>query len=349
MLKISALLITGMLALASFSAQAEFNPFKKPKKISFASDTAWQFRQGVAIKSATRQDGSDTLYYHVRVSRDQLSLRLSKNDASGEVPNSRGLESMEVLDVQLDGRTLPRFQWCLQNQQAGGDRLRAGVQVAGHTCVNPGNGDFFMKLDDATKQALKSAATLGFIIEPYGRPIMLNFSMNGFGGVMARVDQPPPPPPPAARPAPAPKPAAPAVVKRPEPKPKPVAKPKPKPKPKLTICKAEPPREFAGEISALNYPCDDQAQKDKAQASIERQVAAAKQKRAAEEAKRKQQAAELKKAKMETSKAEREFEAQQAALWIKRCQRHWDKGTSPCYCEKYLDHAPAGVNNTCGR
>lgn len=52
---------------------------------------------------------------------------------------------------------------------------------------------------------------------------------------------------------------------------------------------------------------------------------------------------------IETNKRAQEWEAQQDAIWIKRCQRHWKKGTSPCYCEKYLDQAPVGVSNTCGQ
>ena len=61
------------------------------------------------------------------------------------------------------------------------------------------------------------------------------------------------------------------------------------------------------------------------------------------------QEAEIKAKSAESVKREKAWEQQQAALWIKRCQKHWQKGVSPCFCEKYLDQAPPGVNNTCGR
>ena len=59
--------------------------------------------------------------------------------------------------------------------------------------------------------------------------------------------------------------------------------------------------------------------------------------------------AEARKVAVEKSKLEKEWEAKQEAMWVSRCQKHWVKGESPCYCEKYLDKAPPGVKNTCGQ
>lgn len=343
MLKTSALLITGMLAFVSFSAQAEFNPFKKPKVYSFDQETPWIFMQGAAVKSASQRDGSDTLFYHLRVSHDQLRLRLSKNDPTGQLPNTMNMDGMSVEEMLVDGRRLPRFDWCLQNQQQPGDRMKSGAVASNNTCVNPGNGDFTVTLDAGTKQVLKSSSGLSFILEPYGRPIQLNFSMNGFAEIMARVDQPPPPP--VAKPEPR---MSASVAPAPKPEP-PKAAPKPKPKPKPRICQADAPGEFARSIKSVSYPCEDRARKNQAEKSIEQQVAAEKHKRELADIERKRQEAELKKAKVETTKAEQEWEAKQTAMWVERCQKHWDNGVSPCFCEKYLDHAPAGVKNTCGR
>ena len=50
-----------------------------------------------------------------------------------------------------------------------------------------------------------------------------------------------------------------------------------------------------------------------------------------------------------SSEKEAIWAAKQSAMWIKRCERHWAKGVSPCYCEKYLESAPAGVTNSCGK
>lgn len=324
------------LLLASFSIHAEVNPFKKAKVYSFGDDAAWYFKEGAAVKSASRRDGSDTLYYHLHVNKDRLRLRLSKNDPSGELQNTRGLSGMTVNNVIVDGDTLPHFEWCLENQERPGKKLKGDAVVINDACVNPGNGDFIINLDDRSKATLKGARKLEFVVEPYSRPIKLSFSMAGFNEVMARADKPEPPPAPAVRSAPPPR---------------AVATPKPRPKPRSVVktCQASPPAEFAAQVKDIAYPCNDAAKKARAEQSVSRQVAAEKQKRMAAEAERKRREAELQKQKEAAKRVEAEWEKRQAAMWIKRCQKHWDKGTSPCYCEKYLDQAPPGVTNSCGR
>jgi hypothetical protein len=113
-------------------------------------------------------------------------------------------------------------------------------------------------------------------------------------------------------------------------------------------CQATAPAEYASVVNAIAYPCDNDAKKAQAEQAVSRQVATEKQKRLAAEAERKRREEELKKQKEATRRVEAEWEKRQAAIWIKRCQKHWGNGESPCYCEKYLDQAPAGVTNTCG-
>ena len=337
MSRFTALLITCIgLLLTSFSVHAEINPFKKAKVYSFGDSAPWYFKEGAAVKTGSRRDGSDTLYYHLHVNRDRLRLRLSKNDPSGELVNTRGLSNMSVNDVIVDGRTLPHFEWCLQNQERPGNKLKGNAIVINDACVNTGNGDFIINLDDRSKSTLKVARQLEFVVEPYSRPIKLGFSMAGFDDVIAKVDRPEPPPPPVVRSAPA---AAPAAVQKPRPKPKPVVK----------TCQAKPPADFASVVTERSYPCNDAARKAQAEQQVSRQVAAERQKRLAAEEERKRREAELAKQKEAAKRVEAEWEKRQAAMWIKRCEKHWAKGTSPCYCEKYLDQAPAGVTNSCGR
>jgi hypothetical protein len=342
MTRFTALLFACISLFTSYSLHAEVNPFRKAKVYTFGDNPAWYFKEGSALKSASRRDGGDTLYYHLKVNRDQLRLRLSKNDPSGELENTRGLDGMTVNDVIVDGNTLPRFDWCLQNQERPGRKLGAAAIVMNDACVNPGNGDFIINLDEPSKNALKFARRLEFVVEPYSRPIKLSFSMGNYSEIIARVDRPEPPPPPVVRSAPASR-----QVTAPVAAPKPA--PKPKPKPVAKTCHAKPPAAFASVIKSRAYPCNDAAKKAQAEKALGSLVAAEKQKRQAEAAERKRHEEELRKQQAAANKVEAEWEKRQAAMWIERCQKHWDKGVSPCYCEKYLEHAPPGVNNTCGR
>ena len=324
------------LVSTSFSAHAEINPFKKAKKYNFGNEIAWYFKDGAALKSGSHRDGSDTNYYHLNITTHRLRLRLSKNDPSGELENTRSLDQVDIIDVLVDGQRMPRFQWCLDNQARPADYLKYSSIVINDVCVNRGDGDFIIELDGATKNMLSRASSLDFIIEPYGRPVRLNFSLGNFADIMAKVDRPEPPP--VVKPAP--------VV---EAKPKP-APPAPKPVKKvIKTCDANPPAEFKAEVKVITYNCDDNTAKSRAIASINRSVEAIKQKRLAEEAERKRLAEERAALEAANKQVEEAWEQQQAEIWVQRCQKHWSKGVSPCYCEKYLDQAPPGVNNTCGR
>ncbi len=328
----------GALILVSAGSSAEVNPFKKSKNYSFTSEVSWYEKKDSAMKSGLVRDGSDTNFYHLNIDKSRLLLRLGKNDPSGDLPNTRILETLAITDVQIDGRPLPVFEWCLRNQQEPGGKLKQNAVVANDTCVNSGNGgDFIINLDKRSIELLKKAKTLEFEIEPYGRPVRLTYSMDGFAPIMEKITRP--------APAPAPAPAAKAT-----------AAPAPAKKPaRAKMCKAVAPGEFKPLVAPVLYPCNDAGKKAAALATIKAGVDAEKKKRAekmaeeraAQEAAEREQAL-IKKRLEEKKKQEAEWDKKQDALWISRCQRHWSKGQSPCYCEKYLDQAPAGVENTCG-
>ena len=64
MSKFTALMLVCIsMIFTSFSSQAEVNPFKKAKVYVFGDSPSWYFKEGAAVKSASRRDGSDTLYY----------------------------------------------------------------------------------------------------------------------------------------------------------------------------------------------------------------------------------------------------------------------------------------------
>jgi len=326
-----------LLTLSS-AGNAVVNPFKKSKNYTFGSNVSWYEHNNAAIKSGSARDGSDTNYYHLNIDKYRLMLRLGKNDPSGELENTRPLDSLTISNVSVDGRRLPIFGWCLENQQNPGKKLKQNAVVANDVCINAGGGgDFIINLDTETRNILKSANKLEMVIEPYGRPVKLVYTMSGYAPIMAIIN----------------KPVVVPVAKKPVvkavPKPVVVVKPKPKSKPKpVKMCYARPPVDFKSAVPAMSYPCKDELKKSNAETKVSARVEHEKKKMTAElQAANEEKLARQKS--VEDNKREVEWDAKQNELWISRCKRHWAKNRSPCYCEKYLELAPAGVNNTCGQ
>ena len=337
--------VCGVLLSISNVSFAGVNPFKKSKNYTFGSDVAWYKNSDVAVKSGSIRDGSDTNFYHLIVDKQQVLLRLGKNDPSGELVNTRRLDNLAITEVRADGRRLPLFSWCLVNQQNPGKKLTQNAVVANDVCINAGGGgDFIINLDDEARNILKGASELEFVVEPYGRPVRLTFSMSGFSGIMAEINKPVPV---AKKPEIKPVVKAVPVV---ESKPKPVVKIKVKPKPKpVKICQAKAPDNFKSKVPAVAYPCENADKKSRAEAKVTAGVESEKKKIAAkmEQLKAEKQANE--KVLEKTNKEESEWDEKQAEMWIKRCEKHWAKNRSPCYCEKYIRLAPPGISSTCGR
>jgi len=344
-----------LLLMVSNVSYGGMNPFKKSKNHVFGPDVVWYEDHNVAIKSGSVPDGSDTHYYHLIIDNDQLLLRLGKNDPSGELENTRRLENLSIVRVNVDGRPLPLFKWCLQNQQEPGNRLKQNAIVANGVCINGGGGgDFIINLDQNSRDLLYGSKILEFMVEPYGRRIKLTYSMFGFASIMDIINTPTQV---AKKPAPKP-----VVIVQPQPAPE--IKPdkvNPKTPPKTAkTCYARPPMEYKLKVAVVTYPCKDVVKKKQAEAKVTADVAQIKQKKAAahkaamaaEKQRKARQLAEQQKAKEQLSKdskREAEWDSKQASLWISRCKVHWAKNRSPCYCQKYLDQAPEGVKNTCNK
>lgn len=183
--------VSVFLLLMSFTGHAVVNPFKKSKNYTFSSNVSWYEHNSAAIKSGSTRDGSDTNYYHLNIDKYRLMLRLGKNDPSGELENTRPLDSLAISDISIDGRRLPIFSWCLENQQNPGKKLKQNSVVANDVCINAGGGgDFIINLDDETRNLLKNAKKLEFTIEPYGRPVKLIYTMSGYAPIMAKINKP---------------------------------------------------------------------------------------------------------------------------------------------------------------
>ncbi|VAW70868.1 hypothetical protein MNBD_GAMMA09-1212 [hydrothermal vent metagenome] len=327
-------------------AQAGANPFKKSKSYNFGSDVSWQVKNGAVLKSGSVRDGSDTHYYHLNINESRLLLRLGRNDPSGTIRNTRELESMAIADVRIDGVRLSVFDWCLQNQKNPSKKLKQYAVVANNTCVNAGGGgDFMIKLDSRSRNALKKTDVLEIVVEPYGRPVKLRYDMAGFAALMTKVEN-------AGQ---SKKPVAAAHKPKSRAKPKPVAeavkpKPKPRPKPKKAkICYASPPTNFESVVKPVSYPCDNKAKKTSAEKKMLARVDAEKKKNRERTIKAEKEEEYDRLKSVAESKRDADWENRQAALWIPRCERHWKKGNSPCYCDKYIKSAPPGITSTCDK
>lgn len=339
-------LLTGIISfflVVSSTCYAGNNPFKKSKKYNFGTDVVWYQADDAALKSGSVQDGSNFNYYHLNINNEQLLLRLGRNDPSGQLENTRPLSKLAINEVNIDGQRLPLFASCLRNQQNPSRKLKQGTIIANDECINDGgNGDFIINLDAESKRLLLKANTIEFVVEPYGRPVSLTFSMSGYAAIMAEINKP-----------------VPVVVKKPEPvvvkapvQVKPKSKPKPvivvkKPKP-AKMCKAHAPADFKSAVPAISYPCNNRAKKSAANIKVAARVEHEKKKMMAEldAAEKEKKASQTT---LESDKREIEWKKEQSAMWVKRCQRHWAKNKSPCYCQKYLSQAPSGVVDSCGK
>ena len=322
-------LLMGILGMTSIVHAA--NPFKKSIDYTFLDKVSWSLKRDTAVKTGEVKEGSDALFFHLSINSKQLKLRFSKNDPAGQVINSRSVNSLVIKDVLVNGEKLPLFQWCLNNQKADSNKFKQGTPVIRSTCINE-DGDFTINLDDKSKQLLKKAHILEFVTEPFRREETLKFGMAGYVAIMKKLHKP-----------------APVISIKSAPKA--VVKPKVVAKKVVKTCYVKPPVEYKT-IKVVAYPCQDLARKKVAETRMNQQVLAQKQKAdaLAAEAKKKQKQKQKQVIKIDAAaeaKAEEEWQKRQNAIWIKRCEKHWLKRVSPCYCKAYIAHAPKGVKDTC--
>ncbi|MCW8830413.1 MAG: hypothetical protein OQK32_02720 [Gammaproteobacteria bacterium] len=310
--------------------------------VDIDSSHAWVIKD----KAATRSGSDSDNFYHLNFDIKQLRLRIT-DGAEDREASAKRYQNLAVEDIKVDGKRLPLFQWCLVNQQRHSRFLQQGLKVKKDVCKNHGeNGSFVMRLNAATLDALKNGQVLSFKLRPFRSSINLNFDISDFSAMLAGLT-------PVLKP----------VQKQPEP----VAVVEKKMVQKK--CKAQPPKGFA-EIKAVEYLCDDAVAKAEAEAGIaalvskERERAA---KLAAERERKRKQAEAAKKAKALAEKkaaeeAAAKLAAEQAALaeseaakqeinaeitnkMLAVCQKKWNAGEHRCYCEKFIEHAPAGIKS----
>lgn len=323
---------------------ANDNPFDKAANINIGSDNEWLIKD----KTATRSGSDSGDFYHLFYDRKQLRLRITGSAKDSEVL-ARKYQHFAVEDVQVDGKRLPLFQWCLGNQQKHSRYLQQGLKVKQGVCNNQGEkGTFILRLNATTLDTLKNGQTLSFKIRPFRSPINVNFDISDFSGVFSKLN------------------TKVNLVKKAQASAPVVAVDK-----VATVkkCKANPPKGFAS-INSIEYACDDAAAKAEAEASIEAIVVKERQhqaKLAADRERKRQEveaakAAKLAKELADKKAAEEKLAAEQAALaeteaskqqmsaditskMLAVCQKKWDLGEHRCYCEKFLEYAPAGIES----
>ena len=328
---------------ASVIARSSDNPFEKGTSVNIGSDATWV----ITDKTATRSGSDSGTFYHLLYDRKQLRLRITSSAEDSEAA-AKHHDQFAVNDVLLDGKRLPVFQWCLNNQERHKRFLQQGLKVKKEVCKNRGEvGTFSMRLNVATLDMLKKGKKLTYDLKPYRSDVEVTFDISDFSDVVAKLN---------TREAP--------VVAKPALKSAPVVIATP-----VKKCKASPPTDFA-EVKAVEYNCEDAAAKTKATASVDAAVSKESERReivAAENEKKRLAAEKAKADKLAAQKvAEENLAAEQAMLaasaaqqqaisskiavkMIAVCQKKWDKGEHRCYCEKYIDHAPKAIqeSSTC--
>lgn len=322
---------------------ANDNPFDKKKGIHIQADNAWLIKD----KTATRSGSDSGDFYHLFYDRKQLRLRITDGAEDSEV-SARKYQHLAVEDMMVDGKRLPLFQWCLGNQQKHSRFLQQGLKVKQGVCNNQGSsGAFILRLNAATLDTLKKGKTLTYKIKPFRSSMDVNFDISDFLDVVAKLST-------TVRLVQKKQPADPVIALD-----KAVAE----------MCKVSPPKKFS-KIAPVKYACDDIAKKTEAEASVEALVVKERDRQAklaAERERKKKAAAEAKKEaeakKLAKQKAEQErLAAEQAALaeteaskremnaaisnkMIAVCMKKWAVGEHRCYCEKFIEQAPAGIES----
>ncbi len=330
-----ALLTVLIFTSTSSNAAVDSNPFAKNKHYDFGKDIAWN----ISSESITKTVFADNIYYHLYFDGRQLRLRITTTAADDD-SSAKSYDTLAVNDVIFDGKRNPVFQWCLNNQDRHSRFLQQGLSVNKDICINDGaHGVYTMQVNQQTVDSMLNGSKLTIVLKPYRTPVELNFDITDFRTAVAEMQQ--------ARTATlaASKPAAPAHQLTS------AAAPKAK-------CTLRPPAEFA-EIKTIEYVCDDEAEKSQAKASLSTQIdkALATREKLAVEKERKQKIAEQARLEKE-EKARREKEALAASAALQQelssdiakkmigvCQKKWAAGEHRCYCEKYIEYAPAGIES----
>lgn len=331
-------------ASASVFAVAGSNPFAKTEEVNIGADIDWDITEDTISKAAASDDGS---YYRLTLEQQRLVFHISNASAR---ESHKSFSHLGITELAVDGERLPVFQWCLNNQDRHNRFLQQGLKVRDDVCVNDGqSGEFTVRLNRQTMEKIENGERLVISIRPFRTTIDINYDISDFKQAVAvrqvknnKVETA------------AVVPVSATTLQAVEIKPAAVK-----------MCEANAPQGFAN-IASVEYVCSDNADKSKAQRSINAAVAKEKQRRkqvtAEKEKKRLAAIAAKKKQEQERLRAEQEEQAEQAAIaaseekhhqvmdaltekMVGVCNKMWSKGKHRCYCEKFIQYAPADIKS----
>lgn len=335
-----------VLCLFSLNAWAvgDDNPFAKSKSLSSGTDAGWKIDKEAVLATKFIDDDKGT-YYHLLFDNKQLKLVIT-SDAAGLKPKT--FSQFEIKGVEIDGKETPLFKWCLNNQERHSRFLQQGLAVKKGVCtINANAGTFIMRLNKATLTSLQNGSRLLISLKPFRTPLTLDYDIDDFSDMYSALNAKPEPV--VAK---APVVAAPVVSKAPAPA---VSEP-------AKMCKARAPSKYK-KIKAVEYKCIDVVAKTRAEAKVAKSVAKekAKQQKLVAEKEKQRKLVEEKKQKVSAERdlQEQRIQAEAAAVIAKQaklgreistkmigmCNKFWTKGEHRCYCEKYLEHAPSGIES----
>ncbi|MDH5571120.1 MAG: hypothetical protein OEY89_05100 [Gammaproteobacteria bacterium] len=310
---------------------AAVNPFKITRSLQF-DDIPWVASKAGVIKTGQENRNDGVYYYHLIISPGQLIFRLGKDEPNGWIKNSRPLHALDLVDLKIDKKRLPRFQWCLDNQSnISSPVLRQNTKVSNDVCIiRGGNGEFIINLDVATLNYLRRAKILEITVRPFKHPVIIEYGMTGLHEALVRLESP--------KPRSMPVKAKPVDVK--------VAAPIIKKQPVSKNCLVRPPEVYKVSIKPQSFLCSDKRSKQRAEEIIQQAVQALKQEEMEEQ---KQQASVDDAVSSDMIEKEKEWMQKKKSMWVKRCKEYWGKGSSPCFCRPYLQYAPSGTVDTCNK
>ncbi len=330
------------------SAKNNSNPFSKTESLDIGTNISWNIDNEAVLATKSISDSKET-YYHLRFDNKQLELSIS-SDADGLAPKK--FSQLEVKDVKIDGKQSSLFRWCLNNQQRHHRFLQQGLKVKKNICtVNGDTGKFVIRLNKSTLTSLQQGAHLLVLLKPFRTPLELHYDISDFKDMIIALNTKSEPVIETVVPA--------KSVEKPE-RASAIAKKK---------CWVEPPVKYM-DIKSIEYDCDNAAEKKDAEARVNKQInhKKAKQKKLAAESERQHKLVEQKKQEELADKLKQEeslqieaaaiaaSEEKQAKIsdeilqkMVKVCDKYWSKGEHRCYCQKYIEHAPAEIqaNSSC--
>lgn len=349
MLKISKF-IGNLFAVALFCtnslvhAAIDNKPSSQAEQIYIGADIRWTVKHDSISKTAEGQPGE---YYRLSFDGKHLSLQVGVNNQF--TSNTKQYAQLIVEDLLVDGERLPIFQWCLNHQTKHDRYLQPGLDVQNKVCEIQGErGTFAVKLDRITSTRIESAQRLSFIIRPHRTSLRVNYDISDYKQAIA-IQQAQLVESAAAK-------VSVGTVSKPG---REAVQPDVKIAPvQVKMCKAKASGEFSF-IGAVEYVCNDSADKKRAQQKMAFAI---------DKEKKRKQAAQLaaretqQKATQQRLKLEQEKQAEQEAIAKSRekhqqvlneltkkmvgvCNKMWALGKHRCYCERYIQYAPAGIES----